>query len=91
MTRRLRRNQGLRGRVLDLHDCVRLGVKRRNEISIWISDETHQALIAKAQAIGITKSGLAALIVETVFADSIVDAVLDLDRENKVAVVQVSA
>jgi hypothetical protein len=76
--RRRRRTNCSRGRLLDMHDGIRAGVSRRVDMRAYISRAADDYFEARANALGITKSGLAGLVLEAAAVGDLAAAILDL-------------
>lgn len=74
---RVRRTDCSRGILLALHDHVRPGVRHKVHMGVYVSREADADLIQRAAGVGITKSGLAALIIEAATAHGLIDFILD--------------
>lgn len=75
--KRKRRTNCSRGRLLNLHDTIRPGISRKVEMRAYISREADAYFEEKANALGITKSGLAALILESVAVGDLASRMLE--------------
>jgi hypothetical protein len=74
--RRIRRTYCSRGRLLNMHDCLREGVVRRVDMRAYISGQAEGFYQDESARLGITKSGLAGLVLEAVAVRGLLGEVL---------------
>lgn len=75
------RHNTTRGRLFDILDRIRPGVKRSVDIHSYVSPQANSALAVKASELGVTRAGLACAVLEAVARGNLFNAVLDLPKD----------